>query len=216
MKRRAFFRARVKEETQTQTRKTTPLEAPLLSEEGPSSNDLRLFPERQARSRRFVAGDALDAGSNPGANRYGAARVFRAGAEGCVLVTAPVWPLEARAVADAVDEGLRGFFGAAEEEEEEEEEEEGFGAEREALRDVGQKEQTFIDGVEDEFDSSRVEKSALLATLFEQKKPPRRFFASLLVFAARALGSRRRRGRRAARRAAMRGRWSSSGYGVCR
>jgi hypothetical protein len=141
-----------------------------------------LFPERQARSRRFVAGDALDAGSNPGANRYGAARVFRAGAEGCVLVTAPVWPLEARAVADAVDEGLRGFFGAAEEEEEEEEEEEGFGAEREALRDVGQKEQTFIDGVEDEFDSSRVEKSALLATLFEQKNhhgvSSRRFWCS--------------------------------------
>ena len=161
--------------------KTTPLEAPLLSEEGPSSNDLRLFPERQARSRRFVAGDALDPGSNPGANRSGAARVFRAGAEGCVLVTAPVWPLEARAVADAVDEGLRGFFGAAEEEEEEEEEE-GFGAEREALRDVGQKKQTFIDGVEDEFHSSRVEKSALLATLFEQKNhhgvSSRRFWCS--------------------------------------
>ena len=162
--------------------KTTPLEAPLLSEEGPSSNDLRLFPERQARSRRFVAGDALDRGSNPGANRSGAARVFRAGAEGCVLVTAPVWPLEARAVADAVDEGLRGFFGAAEEEEEEEEEEEGFGAEREALRDAGQKKQTFIDGVQDEFHSARVEKSALLATLFEQKNhhgvSSRRFWCS--------------------------------------
>jgi hypothetical protein len=155
-------------------KKTTPLEAPLLSEEGPSSNDLRLFPERQARSRRFVAGDALDAGSNPGANRSGAARVFRAGAEGCVLVTAPVWPLEARAVADAVDDSLRGFFGAAEEEEEEEE--------REALRDVGQKKQTFIDGVEDEFHSARVEKSALLATLFEQKNQggvsSRRFWCS--------------------------------------
>jgi hypothetical protein len=162
--------------------KTTPLEAPLLSEEGPSFEDLCLFPERQARSRRFVAGDALDPGSNPGANRSGAARVFRAGAEGCVLVTAPVWPLEARAVADAVDEGLRGFFGAAEEEEEEEEEEEGFGAEREALRDVGQKKQTFIDGVEDEFHSARVEKSALLATLFEQKNQggvsSRRFWCS--------------------------------------
>ena len=162
--------------------KTTPLETPLLSEEGPSSDDLRLFPERQTRSRRFVAGDALDPGSNPGANRSGAARVFRAGAEGCVLVTAPVWPLEARAVADAVDEGLRGFFGAAEEEEEEEEEEEGFGAEREALRDAGQKKQTFIDGVEDEFHSSRVEKSALLATLFEQKNhhgvSSRRFWCS--------------------------------------
>ena len=161
--------------------KTTPLEAPLLSEEGPSSNDPWSFPERRARSRRFVAGDALDPGSNPGANRSGAARVFRAGAEGCVLVTAPVWPLEARAVADAVDQGLRGFFGAAEEEEEEEEEE-GFGAEREALRDVGQKKQTFIDGVEDEFDSARVEKSALLATLFEQKKDDgvssRRFWCS--------------------------------------
>ena len=160
--------------------KTTPLEAPLLSEEGPSFEDLCSFPERQARSCRFVAGDALDPGSNPGANRSGAARVFRAGAEGCVLVTAPVWPLEARAVADAVDEGLRGFFGAAEEEEEEEEE--GFGAEREALRDVGQKKQTFIDGVEDEFHSSRVEKSALLATLFEQKNhhgvSSRRFWCS--------------------------------------
>jgi hypothetical protein len=154
--------------------KTTPLEAPLLSEEGPSSDAPWSFPERQARSRRFVAGDALDAGSNPGANRSGAARVFRAGAEGCVLVTAPVWPLEARAVADAVDESLRGFFGAAEEEEEEEE--------REALRDVGQKKQTFIDGVEDEFHSSRVEKSALLATLFEQKNhhgvSSRRFWCS--------------------------------------
>jgi hypothetical protein len=77
-------------------------------------------------------------------------------------------------VADAVDESLRGFFGAAEEEEEEEE--------REALRDVGQKKQTFIDGVEDEFHSSRVEKSALLATLFEQKKDDgvssRRFWCS--------------------------------------
>ena len=156
----------------------TPLEAPLLSEEGPSSADPWSFPEREARSRRFVAGDALDPGSNPGANRSGASRVFRAGAEGCVLVTAPLWPLEARAVADAVDEGLRGFFGAAEEEEEEEEEE-GFGAEREALRTVGHEKRH--DGVEDEDDSSRV--GALLATLFEHKNDAdgvssRRFWCS--------------------------------------
>ena len=73
-------------------------------------------------ARRFVAGDALDDfwssddqksdpetrvdGSSPRFSR------FVAGAEGCALVVVPGWALEASAIASAVDDGLRDFFGA--------------------------------------------------------------------------------------------------------
>ena len=72
------------------------------------------------RRHRFVAGDALDEASDPDA--YGSdlsdgsdgssPRSFVAGAEGCALVVVPGWALEASAIASAVDDGLRGFFGA--------------------------------------------------------------------------------------------------------
>ena len=75
------------------------------------------------RRRRFVAGDALDEASDPDA--YGSdgsdlsdgsdgssPRSFVAGAEGCATVVVPGWALEASAIASAVDDGLRGFFGA--------------------------------------------------------------------------------------------------------
>ena len=102
------------------------LRAPLLSGI-PEEHRARETDEADAarRALRFVAGDALEPESIPGAERA----PYRAGAEGCAVVTVPGWALEARAVASAVDDGLRGFFGAAEEEEGEEGEEETDGPE---------------------------------------------------------------------------------------
>lgn len=96
------------------------LRAPLLAEDPerpgtPHLANLATVPDPDpdagatTRSVRFVAGDALDPGPSDGEEHT------RAGAEGCALVTVPGWALEASAAARAVDDGLRGFFGAAEE-----------------------------------------------------------------------------------------------------
>ena len=121
---------------------------------------------------------------------------FVAGAEGCALVVVPGWALEASAIASAVDDGLRDFFGAGSEE--------AADAERERALHFRPSRRSSTNAATVAAAESNV--SNFSNQIFHEKK-------CALAAAARAPGARRRRGRGAPRRAAVRGRAFGSFFG---